>query len=149
MDKSPYVEYKWSEYFVSQWLTGVFSKWQIYCTPPGYDGTNNPCEAGLNAQLKENYFKYEKQCILSCCETVSVVCMDQSKSNQITGQFMYKHYITLNPKFCSCSWFLDRGNCRHLVAVLILSGVESEEDRQFAAASVRGRPKLTKGALKK
>ena len=132
--------------------------------------------------------KYEKQCVLSCCETLFVVCMDKSKSqkefslvvdrdntinkearkydrslfkfdgnywyfrhhiNPITGQFNYKYYITTVPKFCSCSWFLDRGSCRHLVAVLILAGIETEEDREFAAAITRGRPKLTKGALKR
>ena len=54
----------------------------------------------------------------------------------------YKHFITFSPMFCSCSWFLDVGNCRHYVAACKLSNRElTDEDREFVCVKGRGRPK--------
>ena len=61
----------------------------------------------------------------------------------------YKYFISFNPMFCSCSWYLDHKNCRHLLAACIIAKREPDEERSFVVIKSRGRPKGTKGALKK
>ena len=67
-----------------------------------------------------------------------------------TGRIIgYKYSISLSPRYCSCSWFLDVANCRHYVAASILMGYVDEHDKEFVIAKGRGRPKGARGALKK
>jgi hypothetical protein len=47
------------EYFSKQWLTGKFTNWQIWHTPPGFASTDNPCES-FNGKLKELFTLREK-----------------------------------------------------------------------------------------
>ena len=44
----------------------------------------------------------------------------------------YKHRFTFTPMYCSCSTFLDVGNCKHCVAACVLSNRElTDEGREF------------------
>ena len=46
-------------------------------------------------------------------------------------------------------YFLDKGNCAHFIAACIISKRFSDDTKEFVTVKARGRPKLTKGALKK
>ena len=61
----------------------------------------------------------------------------------------YKYFISFNPMFCSCSWYLDHKNSRHLLAACIIAKTEPDEERSFVVIKSRDRPKGTKEALKK
>ena len=66
-----------------------------------------------------------------------------------TNTNLFKYYITFEPFFCSCSFFLDKGNCAHFIAACLISKRLSDDTKEFVTVKARGRPKLTKGALKK
>ena len=70
-------------------------------------------------------------------------------NNPNTLYYKSKHYITLLPRFCSCGWFLNYANCKHYIAACLLMNFVCDEDREFAVIKGRGRPKGSKGALKK
>ena len=51
---------------------------------------------------------------------------------------IYKFRITFNPMYCTCSWFLDVGNCRHYVAACLLSDREkTDEEKMFIVVNVK------------
>ncbi|CAF0999559.1 unnamed protein product [Brachionus calyciflorus] len=61
-----------------------------------------------------------------------------------------KYYVQTNPKFCSCSKFLEFAVCKHYIALCRLTNQKYEEkDREFVFAKKRGRPAKSKNALAK
>ena len=53
-----------------------------------------------------------------------------------------KYYITIRPRFCACSGFLDICTCRHYIAACNLTNnYFDNEDREFNTVKSRGRPK--------
>ena len=67
--------------------------------------------------------------------------------DQVTNSFKYQ--ITFDPMYCSCSWFLDVGNCRHYVAACLLTDREkTDEEREFVMVRSRGRPPNSQKQLK-
>lgn len=53
-----------TNYFKTQWLSGKFTKWQIFHTPPGFATTANPCES-FNGKIKEVFTEHVKLSIIS------------------------------------------------------------------------------------
>ena len=69
-------------YFENQWLSGKFSNWMLFCRPAGFASTNNPCEAGLNSQIKSQYSSFERKSITGCFNLMSTILKDISKSQR-------------------------------------------------------------------
>ena len=69
-------------YFENQWLSGKFSNWMLFCRPAGFASTNNPCEAGLNSQIKSQYSSFERKSITCCFNLMSTILKDISKSQK-------------------------------------------------------------------
>jgi hypothetical protein len=57
------------QYFWKQWLTGRFTRWQVYHTPAGYTVSNSTIES-FNKQLKQKWTKNEKQNILAAVNSM-------------------------------------------------------------------------------
>ena len=74
---------------------------------------------------------------------------DFIKQDLNTVIYKNKYYLTLNPRYCSCSNFKDVGICRHYVGACIITQYEDPHDREFLVIRGRGRPKKksSKGAL--
>jgi hypothetical protein len=60
-----------------------------------------------------------------------------------------KYQIYLEPRYCSCQYFIDEGTCKHHVGACIFTNHVDNNNREFVMATGRGRPKSAKGALKK
>jgi predicted nucleic acid-binding Zn finger protein len=61
-----------------------------------------------------------------------------------------KYYVQNNPKYCSCSFFLEHAICKHYIAFCKLTNQQyAERDREFVCARKRGRPAKAKSALTK
>ena len=60
-----------------------------------------------------------------------------------------KYQIYLEPRYCSCQYFIDEGTCKHHVGACIITNHVDNNNREFVMATGRGRPKSAKGALKK
>ena len=165
-------------YFIGQWLTGHFINWQIFNTPPGYSTTQNP-EESFNNQVKEIFTEFERLTVLGACNAIHKMCVYYSehqptfmlyrnKCNKTINLakecdksdfvqydpnvFWYKgkYQVILEPRYCSCTYFIDEGTCKHHVAACIISNHIDYNDREFAIVKSRGRPKKNaKGALLK
>ncbi|ETP08008.1 hypothetical protein F441_15893 [Phytophthora nicotianae CJ01A1] len=70
---------QFGEYFLQQWLTGTFVKWQYFRTPVGWATTNNPMET-FNAKLKKNYTLQERMLMGSLLGQLQVCCRMESVS---------------------------------------------------------------------
>ena len=163
-------------YFIRQWLAGTFVNWQIFNTPAGYSTTQNP-EEWFNNQIKLIFTEFERLSVLGACNAMHKICVYYSeykaalklfkdKCNKVINQakecsktdftqtdnntlwYKNKYQIFLEPRYCSCEYFIDDGTCKHHVAACIISGHLDFNDRQFTFIKSRGRPKKTaKGLL--
>ncbi|ETP08676.1 hypothetical protein F441_15397 [Phytophthora nicotianae CJ01A1] len=70
---------QFGEYFLQQWLTGKFVKWQCFRTPVGWVTTNNPVET-FNAKLKKTYTLRERMLMGSLLGQLQVCCRMESVS---------------------------------------------------------------------
>ncbi|KAE9333223.1 hypothetical protein PR003_g14125 [Phytophthora rubi] len=68
-----------AKYMCGQWLTGNFTSWLAYMTPPGFATTNNPAET-FNALLKRDYTLRRRLKMGSLLRELSACCQDQSSS---------------------------------------------------------------------
>ena len=60
-----------------------------------------------------------------------------------------QYRIIFNPMYCTCSWFLDVGNCRHYVAACLLSERDkTDEEKHSIIVRGRGRPFQSQKQLK-
>ena len=58
-----------------------------------------------------------------------------------------KYQIILEPRFCSCAYFIDEVTCKHHVGACIITNHVDYSDREFVIAKGKGRPKKNaKGA---
>ena len=63
--------------------------------------------------------------------------------------FKSLYFIDLNYRYCSCSYFLDRGICCHFISYCKMKNLfNNKKDQVFKVKSV-GRPKKTNLALKR
>ncbi len=74
---------------------------------------------------------------------------DFFRVDQNTLWYKNKYYIYLEPRHCSCAWFLEHATCKHQVAACILCNHIDSHDREFVITRGRDRPKKGKGALTK
>ncbi len=59
-----------------------------------------------------------------------------------------KYRIILDPRYCSCPYFIDEGTCKHHVGACIITNHVDFNDREFTIVRGKGRPKKSaKGAL--
>jgi hypothetical protein len=58
---------EFTDYFVKEWLSGKFTDWQIFHTPPGYASTSNPVES-FNAKVKDLFTKRDRLTVDSFVE---------------------------------------------------------------------------------
>ena len=66
-----------------------------------------------------------------------------------TLYYKNKYVIYLEPRYCTCQWFLEFAMCKHHVAACIVTNHIDIHDREFTITRERGRPKKGKGALTK
>ena len=166
---------KFKQYFIDQWLNGSFNNWQIFNTPAGYSTTQNP-EESFNGQIKEVFTEFERLTVLGACESMRKICLHYSENQPVfklvkdkcnstiklarecsrtdfvqtdpnTLWYKSKYQITLEPRYCSCPYFIDEGTCKHHVGACIITNHVDYNDREFVIAKGKGRPKKNaKGA---
>ena len=166
---------KFKQYFIDQWLTGSFNNWQIFNTPAGYSTTQNP-EESFNGQIKDVFTEFERLTVLGACESMRKICLHYSENQPVfklvkdkcnatiklakeclrtdfvqtdpnTLWYKNKYQIILEPRFCSCAYFIDEGTCKHHVGACIITNHVDYSDREFVIAKGKGRPKKNaKGA---
>ena len=166
---------KFKQYFIDQWLTGSFNNWQIFNTPAGYSTTQNP-EESFNGQIKDVFTEFERLTVLGACESMRKICLHYSENQPVfklvkdkcnatiklakeclrtdfvqtdpnTLWYKNKYQIILEPRFCSCAYFIDEVTCKHHVGACIITNHVDYSDREFVIAKGKGRPKKNaKGA---
>jgi hypothetical protein len=165
------------KYFIEQWLIGSFTNWQIFNTPAGYATTQNP-EESFNKQVKECFTEFERLTPLGGANVMYKICLHHSENQPVfalykdksnatiklarecsrndfaqidanTLIYKNKYHIYLEPRYCSCQYFIDEGTCKHHVGACIITNHVDNNNREFVMATGRGRPKSAKGALKK
>ena len=165
------------EYFIKQWLEPPLNNWQLFNTPPGFATTQNP-EESFNKQVKLIFTEFERLTPLGACNTMHKICLHYSENCTIFAivrekcnktislakecspndfvqvdansvWYKKKYYTYLEPRYCSCGWFLEFATCKHQVASCIIYNHIDSHDLKFTVAKARGRPKKSKGALTK
>ena len=69
--------------------------------------------------------------------------------DQNTLYYKNKYVIYLEPRYCTCAWFLEFVMCKHHVAACIVTNHIDSHDREVIITRGRSRPKKGKGALTK
>ena len=137
-------------YFVRQWLESEWCNWQIFNTPPGFASTNESLDAFKKKIKRKyiGYERYSvldgckmmheilrevsltQTCDISLQIETNPALVEEAQTCVTTDFYVAdvnlvyyknnKYWITFRPSFCSCSWFLDLGGCKHFIAACSL-----------------------------
>lgn len=97
-------------YMEKQWLSGDFSKWQIFHTPPGY-ASSQGCIESFNSTFKADYTNYRKLNIKETIEAVAKCIVYYS--NEIS-QKKFMKCPKFNKKLLQLSRHLNATNFKKL-----------------------------------
>ncbi len=142
---------KFVDYFNEQWLVGHFVNWKIFNTPPGNASTNGPIESynnkikrfftnrvkynmlpALKILISQLNFESERDLdfLMKFCHLLSSSMMQNSLQFKFELNRKVHFTIELGEEckcpdccFCSCSIFIDKGYCVHLLMACLFAKI--------------------------
>jgi len=165
--------------YVSTWLTGNYSKWQIYHNPPGFASTNSNIES-FNATIKRDFSLRKRYSVYSSVNIIQQIINYYSTNKTIfhtTPKFCKKthelgkkcaivdkykkqapsvylcrdkYIIKTKSRTCSCRYFLKHAVCSHILGFLYKYSVpENWFGRKYTNAPTDFAHNTKRGAKKK